>query len=99
MWADHAKSELAAGRSVQVRPRGHSMTPRIRDGALVTLEPVGSKILRKGDVVLVTIRGVDLLHQILSIKPAGYQIGNLRKKVNGWVSPKGILGVCVLIEN
>lgn len=35
-----ARLVLEAGGIVQVRPRGHSMEPKIKDGALVTIEPL-----------------------------------------------------------
>lgn len=44
---------LLAGHSVQVKVRGKSMTPRIPDGTLLTLEPLVSTTLpRIGDIVL-----------------------------------------------
>lgn len=50
MWADGYISELNAGRSVDFRPRGNSMVPRIKSGDLVTVDPIQDEP-EKGDVV------------------------------------------------
>lgn len=35
-WADRAKEALRRGETVQIRPRGHSMRPKVHDGDLVS---------------------------------------------------------------
>ena len=38
-WAKHAIEKLLAGETVQIRPKGNSMSGKIESGDLVTLEP------------------------------------------------------------
>jgi hypothetical protein len=81
-WANHAIAELKAGRTVQIRPRGHSMTGRINDGQLVTLAPRPAP-LNIGDAVLVSVGGQVYLHLIKAIQGDRVQIGNNRGGING----------------
>ena len=67
-WVNGARTELAAGRSVQVRPFGGSMRGRIESGQLVTLAPVEPSEVREGDVVLVEWRGNFLLHLVKEVR-------------------------------
>lgn len=97
-WAKFAKVGLAEGKTVQVRPRGHSMKGRVNDGALVTLDPVEAKDLRVDDIVLVRCRGCDYLHLIKAIDGDRFLIGNNRGGTNGWVGPNAIYGRATKIE-
>jgi len=38
-WATRAHEALMRGETIQLRPRGHSMTGRINDGDVVTIAP------------------------------------------------------------
>jgi hypothetical protein len=92
-WATIALEALTCGRSVQVRPRGHSMRGRIDDGALVTLEPCRPGELVVGDIVLARVRGwLLVLHQIVGIEPGRFQIGTVAGRSDGWVSGAEIFG-------
>lgn len=62
-WADRAKEALRRGESVTVRPRGHSMRPKVNDGDLVTLVPCVPADLSIGSIVLVRVGGNDYLHR------------------------------------
>jgi hypothetical protein len=98
MWADQAIKELREGRATQIRPRGRSMTGRVRDGALVTLEPVDNDNLKKDDVVLAKVNGVVYLHLIKGIRQGGqFLIGNNKGGINGWT--KTIYGIATQIRN
>jgi hypothetical protein len=61
------ESLLASGCSVRLRVSGGSMHPTIRAGDVLTLEPVDSSALRKGDVVLARQRERLLAHRITGI--------------------------------
>jgi phage repressor protein C with HTH and peptisase S24 domain len=99
-WTDHAKTELRAGRPVQIRPKGNSMLPLVKSGALVTLDPVTETTpLAKGDIVLVHVSGHDYLHLIKAERQSRYQIGNNRGRINGWVGRSSIYGKTVEIDN
>jgi hypothetical protein len=97
-WAIHAKEALARGESVQVRPRGNSMSGKVEDGDCVTLEPVDPATLVVGSIVLVRVRGHDYLHLIKAIRGTRFLIGNNRGGTNGWVGPQAIFGIATAIE-
>lgn len=91
-WATSYIEKLRAGEVVQFRPRGNSMTPLIRSGQLVTVEPVDPSELKVGDVVLCRVRGSEYLHLVKAIQGNRFQIGNNHGKINGWVKGNGIFG-------
>ena len=97
-WASFAKEGLAAGRTVQIKPRGHSMTGKVNDGDLVTVAPCAADALAVGDIVLVRVKGSDYLHLIKAIDRGRYQIGNNRGGINGWVGAGSIYGKAVKVE-
>ena len=58
-WANHYIEKLQAGERVSFRPRGNSMSGKVENGQLVTLEPAaGEKSIHVGDVVLCKVNGV-----------------------------------------
>ncbi|MEZ4401334.1 MAG: hypothetical protein R3B06_15010 [Kofleriaceae bacterium] len=83
---------LAAGREVEVRPRGHSMRGRVDDGQPVMLVPVEPSRVVVGDVVLVRWKGNVLLHLVVAVEDGRLQIGNNLGKINGWVERAAVLG-------
>ncbi len=97
-WAMHAKNALREGKTVQIRPRGHSMTGKVNDGDLVTLEPCDPANLKKDDIVLVRCRGNDYLHLIKAIDGQRFLIGNNRGGTNGWVGSQAIYGKATKVE-
>ncbi|MBI1331646.1 MAG: hypothetical protein GC165_02080 [Armatimonadetes bacterium] len=97
-WAMHAKNALREGRTVQIRPPGHSMTGKVNDGDLVTVEPCDPANLRVDDIVLVRCRGYDYLHLIKAIDGQRFLIGNNRGRTNGWVGAQAIFGKAVKVE-
>lgn len=99
-WARHAIDELAQGRRATVRPRGHSMRPKVIDNARVTLRPNHAPAaLAKGDIVLVRVKGNVYLHLISATDTDRVQISNNRGRVNGWVSRTAVYGVAEQIDN
>lgn len=92
-WATRHIEKLQAGAVVQFRPRGHSMTGRVNDGDLVTVQPLGNDALNVGDVVLCRVRGAEYLHLVKAERAGRYLIGNNRGGVNGWVSRRSVYGV------
>ena len=51
--------------------------PRIRSGAICELEPVTEgDVLRRGDIVLVKVKGTVYLHLITALERDRVQIGN-----------------------
>ena len=68
------ESEIAAGRSVRFKVKGHSMYPLLRNGKdEVTLSPL-EKVPSVYDIVLFRYRGKHILHRIISIEGDTYNI-------------------------
>jgi hypothetical protein len=97
-WATQYIEMLRAGETVQVRPRGGSMTGKIESGQLCTIEPVEADSLEVGDIVLCKVNGSQYLHLIKAIQGARFQIGNNRGRINGWITATSIYGKCVKVE-
>jgi phage repressor protein C with HTH and peptisase S24 domain len=89
---------LRRGETVQIRPHGQSMRPKVKDGARVTVAPCRSEDLRAGDVVLVRVRGRVYLHLIKAIDGQRFLIGNNHGGINGWVGPHAIYGIATEIK-
>jgi hypothetical protein len=93
-WADQYITKLKAGETVQFRPRGDSMSPKIESGDLVTVTPLTpEQNPQKDDIVLCIVRGAQYLHFIKATEMRGYQIGNNRGRINGWTSRNKIYGI------
>jgi len=82
-WAAGHIAKLRSGETVAFRPRGNSMSPRIKSGQLCTVEPVDPTTLQDGDIVLCKVRGMEYLHLVKAIQGDRYQIGNNRGHING----------------
>ena len=68
------ESEIAAGRSVRFKVKGHSMYPLLRNGKdEVTLSPL-EKVPAVNDIVLFRYHGKHILHRIISIEGDTYTI-------------------------
>jgi hypothetical protein len=91
-WADGHITRLAAGETVQFRPRGHSMAGKITSGQLCTVEPLGDHLLEVGDIVLCRVSGSQYLHLVKAIQGERLQIGNNRGGINGWITRRQIFG-------
>lgn len=97
-WATNYIEQLKTGKSVQFRPRGHSMTGKVNDGQLCTVIPI-SEELKVGDIVLCKVNGSQYLHLIKAIQGNRYQIGNNKGRINGWVGRNCIFGKCIKVES
>lgn len=73
------------------------MKGKIDSGQLVTVEPVGNRILEKGDIVLCKVNGTQYLHLIKAIQGERLQIGNNIGRINGWVTSNSIYGICTKV--
>ena len=98
-WASYHIERLKAGDTVQVRPRGGSMSGRIESGQLCTIAPVDHSKLRAGDIVLCKVKGREYLHIVKAIQGSRFQIGNNRGFINGWVGKNAIFGICTSIDD
>lgn len=95
-WATRHIVELQAGRAVQFRPRGNSMLPLVKDGQLVTVEPL-SGLPAVGSIVLCKVNGAEYLHLVKAVQGERVLIGNNKNKINGWT--KSVYGLCVRVED
>lgn len=97
-WATVHIERLRRGETVQFRPVGRSMEPRIRSGQLCTVEPVDCAMLRVNDVVLCEVGRLQYLHLVKDIRGDEFQIGNNHGRVNGWIVAAAIFGRLVRVE-
>lgn len=82
-WADNYINELKSNETIQFRPRGNSMVPKINSGDLVTVSSDISNV-NKGDIVLCKVNGNQYLHLVTAKSGNRYQISNNQGFVNGW---------------
>jgi phage repressor protein C with HTH and peptisase S24 domain len=98
-WASDYIEQLKEGKSIECRPRGNSMDPKIKSGQLCKIDPVTKDTeLQKGDIVLCKVNGNQYLHLISAIKGNQYQISNNKKHVNGTVTRSSIFGKLKSVE-
>lgn len=96
-WATRAIEQLRAGETVRIRPRGNSMSGRIENGNLVTIEPV-REAPEKDDIVLCRVGGNDYLHLVKAVSGDRFLIGNNRGRLNGWTGRGLIFGRVIKVE-
>jgi len=58
---------LREGRSVRFKARGRSMYPTIRDGEIITINPIAPSLLKAGDIILYDSGGSLIAHRIARI--------------------------------
>lgn len=89
---------LQEGNNIRIRPQGYSMYPVLVPGRdEVIVEPLGTKKLRRGDVVLYrrdkSAGGILVLHRIWRVKSDGfYMVGDNQKEIEGPLCPEQIKG-------
>jgi SOS-response transcriptional repressor LexA len=100
-WEQH-KEKLAQGETVQFRPKGNSMQPKINSGNLVTVEPVDEYDIEKGDIVFCKVKGSHYVHLVTATqqKMGGvrFQISNNKGRTNGWIGYNAVFGKVVRVE-
>jgi hypothetical protein len=98
-WATPYIAQLRAGQTVQFRPHGYSMRPKIESGALCTIAPISAETpINVGDIVLCKVNGKQYLHLVKAVQGPRYQIGNNHGHVNGWITRASIYGRLVSVE-
>lgn len=99
-WATIYIAQLKEGKTISFRPKGNSMTGRVNNGQLCTVEPVIDKAtLKKGDVVLCKVGSNQYLHLVSAISGSRFQISNNKGYVNGWIGENGVYGKLIKVEN
>ena len=94
----YSAERLQAGESGIIVGFGQSMTPILKSGQPVRVEPVTSETdIRKNDIVFCKVNGHYYLHKVWAVKNNRYQIGNNHNHVNGWIGRKNLFGKVVEI--
>jgi phage repressor protein C with HTH and peptisase S24 domain len=94
----HFADKLLKGETIQCRPRGSSMLPKIKSGQLVTISPDVTG-LGKGDVAFCKVGGKYYVHLVTAVQGERYQISNNKGHVNGWIGKNGLFGKVTKIED
>jgi phage repressor protein C with HTH and peptisase S24 domain len=98
-WANNHIAKLKAGDTVQFRPRGNSMTPKIESGQLCTVAPLAEDDdIDAGDIVLCKVNGNQYLHLVKAVQGNRFQIGNNHGRINGWTSRNQVFGKLTRVE-
>ena len=94
-----AAQHLKDGETCVITGYGQSMTPKLKSGQSVLVEPVmDDTLLKKKDIVFCKVNGKYYLHLISAIKGGkSYQISNNHGHVNGTISRSNIFGKVVRI--
>ena len=96
---NEVKKSLEEGKTVRIKGKGNSMTPKIKNGAFVTISPDVSEI-KKGDIVFCKVKGHYYDgHLVSAVRGDQYQISNNHGHVNGWITKNQIYGKIIKIEN
>ena len=99
-WATEHVKKLKEGETVQFRPTGKSMEPKVMSGQLCTVKPLGDHVVAKGDIVLCKVKKNIYLHQVKRVDAGGlYQIGNNKGGTNGTIGRHAIFGLLVKVED
>ena len=91
------ESFLSRGQACRIRANGSSMTPSIRNGDLVTIEPVAGSV-RSGDVVASSDMsgGRVLLHRVMNTRGSGTGREFMLAGDNGCAGEDWVGEVCIL---
>lgn len=94
-----AIERLQAGETVDdYKEGGDSMEPILKSRQPVTLSPVDTSLLEKGDIVFVRVRGNVCTHLVSALQPNRVQISNNGGHVNGWTSRMNVFGIVSAID-
>lgn len=85
-------AELKDGETVQFRPRGNSMSPKIESEQLCTVSPADPESTEVGYIVLCKVNGNQYLHLVKAINGKRFQIGKNRVLINSWIPANSIYG-------
>ena len=77
--------KLLAGETVIVKGKGNSMTPKLKSGEAVIVEPITpDTMIKKRDIVLCKVKGHIYLHLVTGVSGNTYKISNNHRHDNGW---------------
>lgn len=68
LWFDLCFEVLARGLGVRFRASGRSMYPAIREGETITVQPVASSTVKKGDIILYRWQRGVIAHRVVGVE-------------------------------
>ncbi len=83
-WATGHIERLQQGETVSFRPRGHSMRGKVDNGALVTVEPLGERVLAVGDIVLCKVGGRSSMATDFLLQQGWPDVTNIAGGITAW---------------
>ncbi len=99
---DLVNTVLQSGKKVRFKARGHSMSPFVRDGDMITLKVYSSAfdVVNPGDIVAVSTRHQKMIvHRVLRVYRHRVLLkGDNYKEVDGFFTKKNIMGFVTKIE-
>ena len=88
-------NHLQEDKSIEIRPRGNSMQPKIYSKDLLKI--TSAYEYEVGDIVFCRVKGNYYIHLITAVTNDGsYQISNNKNHVNGWT--KSIFGKVIEVN-
>ena len=91
--------KLLNGDSIRgYKESGNSMTPIIKHQQPVDIEPVDTSLLKRGDIVLVKVKGNIYTHKITALRNGQVQIGNNHGGINGWTNLENVYGIVTAVD-
>ena len=103
-FGDLSAELLSLGFGVKFRAPGTSMHPTIRHGDLITVEPVASSNLKRGDIILYRLQNAFIAHRLVNIEErngCGLTFilrGDASTTCDAPVKPAQVLGKVVRVE-
>ena len=104
LLSDLSGELLSLGFGVRFRAPGTSMHPTIRNGDLITVEPVVSAKLKRGDILLYRFRDGFIAHRLVNVQErngCGLSLilrGDASTSCDQPVEPEQVLGKVVCLE-
>jgi hypothetical protein len=90
---------VAQAPTLRLRIVGTSMTPLLRDGDFVILQPLPVEFLRPGDLIAFRCDGDTVTHRLIAIQPDGLLTrGDNLPEPDPLVSPERVLGRAISLE-
>lgn len=98
-WIRRARRALAAGREIQVRPKGAWILWHFSDKDTLTLAPVNPPDLRRRDLVFIEWKNNNLvLRLVLDTRDGEVLVGSHRSDDGDWLPANGVLGRVIRID-
>ena len=103
-FIEMAKELLWRGDTLRCRASGSSMYPFIRDGDIITVEPIIASRIRYADIVFFqSDEGRVVVHRVIKIKKADGKVcmvtrGDTMRRTDGYLDGRGLLGRVTIVE-